>query len=400
MRGVQQLIDRLGRRLGRAVALDDPSFAIIASTARMGRIDDARVASVLDRRTLPEVEAWLRSLRLDAVAEWRRVAGHAEYGTLDRVCFPIRSGERLLGYLWVIDEPPLSEEAIAEIGIACAEVAAQLEWQGAPVRAEIGEGARLALAYAVDGDGAALREAREGGLLPPDAEAVVLRVLLGDGARRATPARLRAVLEETLDGADRGRAIGAPHDDGAVLVVGAAAADGVLAALLRGADRRGLRVRGVGEARGSAAMSGDELAARAAFAAELDAEAAAHPAPDAVSDPAPAPRSARGWESLGAWTLLRDATPEMIAGLSPGAAELLARGRTDLAETWLVYLDENRDAPRSCARLHIGRATLYHRLQRIRECVGAETFADGWSTTSAHLALRLWARARSGDQSG
>ncbi|WP_449282427.1 helix-turn-helix domain-containing protein [Leucobacter sp.] len=397
MRSVQQLIDRLGRRLDRSVALDDPAFAIIASTARMGRIDDARVASVLDRRTLPEVESWLRSLRLDAEAGWRRVPGHPEYATLDRVCFPIRSGGRLLGYLWVIDEPRLGEARIAEIGSACREIAAQLEWQGAPVRAELGEGARLALAYTVDGEGSALDEARAGGLLRAGDEVVVLRALLGDGRRRATPARLRTVLADALEALGADRMIAAPHDGGAVLVCAPGDASEAIAALGRSAERRGIGVRGVGEARGPASASGAELLARAGFAAELAAESAARsePGSPASRDPAPssrASRASRAWEALGAWTLLRDTPPEAIAELSPGAAELLARGRTDLAETWLVYLDENRDAPRSCARLHIGRATLYHRLQRIRECVGEEAFSDGWSTTSAHLALRLWAR--------
>ncbi|MFV0433900.1 MAG: helix-turn-helix domain-containing protein [Leucobacter sp.] len=547
MSTVQMLIDRLGHRLGRALALDDANFGIVASTAQTGALDDARAASILSRRPSPEVEAWLRSLRLDRVDEvrladetrqadeargaegaqpddearpaggvrqtdgvreaqrtrpvegvdYRRVPGNAEYRTLDRVCFPVRARKRLLGYLWAIDEPPLAEAEIARIAESVPELAVQLEWQGLPVRPALGEVARLALAFVGSVGGEALREAAEAGLLCPEAasDGVTVRVAwLAAGDRGATRARLQTVLEETLGALESGEALGALEsrrlpgagagagadvgagagasgdgegdaaDDAAsrvasgdagsaarhrLVFVCAGSADPV-PALVRSARRRGLRVLAVGAASGPAAghggagsgaagsgradsrmefgpvaawgagagaLTGAELHARAVFAGELAVELADgaagrglgdDPDPEPGASPAHPPRRPRSghaadappmlaWEQLGAWTLLRgrDATAATVRDLSPAVAELLARGRDDLADTWLVYLDENRDATNTCARLHIGRATLYHRLRRIRECVGFEAVSDGWATTSAHLALRLWARSLS-----
>lgn len=266
MSTAQTLIDRLGHRLGRALALDGPAFEIIAFTARIGRSDDVWTASVLDRRTQPEIGDWLRSLRLDEADPYRRVPGRADYQTLDRVCFPVRSRGRLLAYLWAIDEPRFTEAELARISAALPELAAQLEWQGAPVRSTIGEAARLALGYAIDGDDSALREARSRGLLASGGSVVVMRAAVEDGDRPVTRARLQTVLEETL-GALTGTIAGL-REDGLVLVSDRSAE--IADVLTRVAARRGLRVSAIGEARGNAASSGAELHARAAFAAERD----------------------------------------------------------------------------------------------------------------------------------
>ncbi|MFB9962665.1 helix-turn-helix domain-containing protein [Sinosporangium siamense] len=150
------------------------------------------------------------------------------------------------------------------------------------------------------------------------------------------------------------------------------------------ATRRLMSLKAVGRTRGAASDPGRELFERAGFAAR----------PVFRTDP-PAMRS---WEELGAWTLLRgrEWSLETVRELSPGAAELAREPEGMLARTWLAYLDCNRDAPRTRARLHIHRATLYHRLGRIRERAGDEVIGDGWATSSAHLALRLWAAHANG----
>jgi DNA-binding PucR family transcriptional regulator len=97
------------------------------------------------------------------------------------------------------------------------------------------------------------------------------------------------------------------------------------------------------------------------------------------------------WKDLGSWRLLYDRPLEMetVRELSDDAQRLLRRGTPEQWQTVIAYLDAGRSVSPACKALAVHRATLYYRLDRIRELLGPEALDDGWRATSLHVALKL-----------
>ncbi|MFB6611794.1 helix-turn-helix domain-containing protein [Agromyces sp. NPDC056379] len=377
---MQEILDDLSNRTGRSLAVDDPDYRILFASAQREPVDEARTTAILDRELPEGLVAWLRSLGFDRAEGPRRVPGNPAYHSLPRVCFPLRLGGRPAGYLWAFDEPPLTDAEWTTIAESVDAITAQLEWEGRPVSHSIAEASRLATEYLVENRRTALDEAAARQLLPRtgpiDVWCAVFRESSGD---RASRVRLQALLVDILKGEHAAHAIGTVIDDSVTLITrhGAAEAPLLTERLSTGAKRHHLVLDAIGHTETDATAEGAVLFKQGRFAARTLFR----------TDPA----SVRSWNELGAWTLLglHEWNFETVKSLSPAVAELIGHDRL-LAATWLTYLDEDRDARRTCARLHIHRTTLYHRLGRVRERVGTHIFEDGWSTTSAHVALRLW----------
>ena len=113
---VQSTVDELGTRLAHPVLVEDAQHTAVWWSVQ-GRVDGMRMRSILDRQCTPNALARLRSLRLeDAVAPVRTVA-IPEFDMQERWCVPIRSGDVVVGYLWVIDsDHALTERQVAEAG--------------------------------------------------------------------------------------------------------------------------------------------------------------------------------------------------------------------------------------------------------------------------------------------
>ncbi len=71
--------------------------------------------------------------------------------------------------------------------------------------------------------------------------------------------------------------------------------------------------------------------------------------------------------------------------ISEDAYALLRDGGPEHWRTVLAYLDAGRSAPVACAHLAIHRATLYYRLNRVRQLIGSPALDDGWRAVALTL---------------
>ena len=108
-------------------------------------------ASILTRETPPDVTAWLEGLGLQRARDLVDVPANESLGMTRRGCLPLRHGDVLLGFLWVIvGDRPLSDDERAALARGGGEAADNL-W----ARDERRERTRSLLRAALAGEGAA-----------------------------------------------------------------------------------------------------------------------------------------------------------------------------------------------------------------------------------------------------
>src|SRR5687767_8251088 len=117
---LQRVVDSLGARLERAVAIDDPSLRLQAYSPHYGPVDEIRLESILHRQAPAEATAWVMSLGLSKAEKPVRVPPNPKLGMHARLCVPIRWNRALLGYLFLVD----SDESLDEDAISVAQDAA------------------------------------------------------------------------------------------------------------------------------------------------------------------------------------------------------------------------------------------------------------------------------------
>jgi GAF domain-containing protein len=100
---LQRIVDSLGQRLQRAVAIDNPRMRLQAYSPHYGEVDQIRLESILQREAPREAVDWVIGLGIAKAPGPVRVAANPELGTLPRVCVPIRYQHTTLGFLWLID---------------------------------------------------------------------------------------------------------------------------------------------------------------------------------------------------------------------------------------------------------------------------------------------------------
>ena len=365
---LQDLVDEVSRVLGAPATLEDREFTLLAFCAHDGTgpatpgatMDTVRARSILGRSSTPEVRSWFESHGIAGAAGPLRIPADPAAGILTRLCLPVRSGGRLQGYLWLLDEGRTDVADRAAPGLA----------EAVALAAEAG---RL---LAADRPGTG------------DLSAALRTVLTGPAAGRAVRALTEALGTATpvtlvaLRPAAPGLPAGwTPPGAGAVSAV---LADGAEVAVL-------LPLPGDGDPRPAGALSAAALStlapgSTAGVAAarhgcgELPAQwhEARTAARVAVVDPRFAP--AASWPELGAWRQIAS-----LPGPDPALAALLADPvLTGTAEAWL---DCAGSPQRAATRLCIHRQTLYYRLGRIEELSGLD-LADGADRLLLHLGVR------------
>lgn len=100
-------------RLQRSVIIDDAALRPVAISAQTGLVDDSRIEAVLQRRTSPRHRRLLTERGVFTAPEPVRIPA-AEAGSLPRLCLPLLNRDQLLGFLWLIDEPPLTAAQSSE----------------------------------------------------------------------------------------------------------------------------------------------------------------------------------------------------------------------------------------------------------------------------------------------
>lgn len=358
---VQRIVDDLARRIGRPVLLEDDGQRVVAYSEQTGPMDDLRRDSILRRHTSDAARTLFRAAGIFDARGPLRIP--ASGGVLARVCVPARHRDRLVGFVWLIDDaPPMSDE---EVGIAAgtAPALALTLFQdnlaaGLGYRRELEAMSRLLLGEPGSARAAARLLTEAGGF--PVAGPVTAVVL-----RPAGPVE-EALLAARFTLAARRPLHLVRHDHGVLLCAGTLSVAEVRSAIGPG------MVAGVGRPRpalAEAARSYREAAHAAAVAARV---------------PGHGPVAA--WPELGVYRMLAG----VPAGeLHPGLERLLAEpAHRPLVETLETYLDLAGSVGATARALRLHRTSLYYRLQRVEELAGTD-LKNGDERLTLHLSLKL-----------
>jgi hypothetical protein len=371
---LQVIAEQLAGALERSVIIDDATLRPVAVTAQTGLVDASRVEAVLQRRTSARHRQMLTERGIFKAREPVSIPA-PEPGSLPRLCLPLVHRDQLLGFVWLIDEPPLTATQIERAEAAAAQATRLLHQRAARQAAEFGTFAALADALLQhderDRAAAARKLTGEAALTGPppyalalirylaDAPADDLLRVAGDLRRRAAPGsfvlatpgqhELVAITTQDATGPMRESVRAWP---GPPLVIGTAGAAAALEAVHA------------------------ELA-NARYAAEV---AAAVPAFGRAAD----------WGQLHSYAVFQHMPRDQAAleQICPGITALLTE-RTGMYEATIrVYLDCGANAQRAAELLHIHRTTLYWRLARVTDLLAVD-LSRGDDRLKLHLALKL-----------
>ena len=398
---LQVIAEQLADALERSVIIEDAALRPVAISAQTGMVDATRIEAVLQRRTTARHRQMLTEHGIFTAREPVPIPA-PEPGSLPRLCLPLRHRDQLLGFLWLIDEPPLTAAQIQRAQAAAAQASRLLHQRAARQTAESGTFAALAdtllhaeardraaaareltaeaalagsppyalalIRYLADPPAGGLADAVAGGLADAvaDPPAGGLLQAAGDLRRRAAPGSF--VL-----------ATPGPHE---LIAITTRDATGPLRDTVRALPGPPLVIGTAGAA-----------AALEAVHAELDnARYAAE-----VAAGVPAFSRAADWDELDSYAVFQylprdQAAPERIC---PGITALLTE-RTGMYEaTMRAYLDCGANAQQAAALLHIHRTTLYWRLTRVCDLLAVD-LSRGDDRLKLHLALKLAELTRPG----
>ncbi|GAA3032213.1 helix-turn-helix domain-containing protein [Streptosporangium longisporum] len=357
-RVLQETVDEIAARLGASATLEDRSFQLLAYAAQSGDIDVVRRESILRRRATDQVRAYFEGYGIAVAPGPVRIPADADLGVLARVCVPLRHHRVTYGYLWLLDDGTLGDDALASVAGLVSRAAAVLA-QEARSRQDLGAGLREL--FSSDA------EERSGALARLDVRGPVAAI-----AVRGSPDRVaalwtlpRGVLADPAfpdrDGGDRQ---GEPL--AALLVPAGQARE--LAGRVQGMYGTTVGLGGSREDAARAWRSWDE---------------AVHALDVATRVPALAPVAA--WPDLGVYRMLIRMSRDRLRELA-GETGRLAED-PELARTVEGYLDRAGHAQETAAALGVHRQTLYYRLAKAERLTGRD-LADGQERLLVHLALK------------
>jgi hypothetical protein len=375
---LQAIAEQLADWLQRSVMIDDAALRPVAVSAQTGLVDASRVEAVLQRRTSPQVRQMLTERGIFTAREPVSIPA-AGPGNLPRLCLPLVHRDQRLGFLWLIDEPPLTAAQVQRATVAAAQAARLLQQRAARQAAESDTIAALASTLLQDGErdrAAAARQLTDEAALtgsPPYALALI-RYLVLDGPV-AGPDDLLRVAGQLRRRAAGGSFVLATPGPRELVAITTRDAAGPLRDAVRAVPGPPLVIGTAGAAAALEAVHAE--LARARYAAEV---AAAVPAFGRAAD----------WAELGSYAVFeylpRDqGAPERIC---PGITALLAERTGMYEDTIRAYLDCGGNAQRAAARLHIHRTTLYWRLARVTDRLAVD-LSRGDDRLKLHLALKL-----------
>lgn len=391
---LKAVAEGLSARLGRSVAIDDPSIRLLAHTAHDEEIDQTRIRSLVERQGPDEVVSLLKHLQIAEAESPVRVPPREDLNFLARVCVPIRCEGRLFGYLWLIDE----DNSVTDAELVLASEAAAAMGQLMHRQQLLGS----------------LRNSRERDLLrdlisqqrtvrePAAAELVRLDVLPDNCPTMAIAIRITSPHSDTTDAQSvtlglalqrmvrnitPASAISLSRSGGfgTILIAGAYLPS---PDMLRGHAELLVRTMEKGHEGGHVQVG---------FGPVLHGLAEAHRtvagAEDVlrVASAVPGFAAIARYEELGIYRLLlhlsHDELP--IEAVPEGLRRLLREDREgQLALTLETYLDLAGNAQASAVALNLHRATLYQRIQRI-QAITRMSLSDGGDRLSLHLGLKL-----------
>jgi hypothetical protein len=275
-----------------------------------------------------------------------------------RVCVPIVRSGQPVGFLWLLEDPPVRDDELALAVTAAGDAAAALLPDDDARRRRERE-----LLERLLGEDPEL--AREAAAALEDDSYIPLRPLVvcvagpaGDPwAEALDRVRARAPVRHVLSGELGGRAV-------CLLGAHGALRDELLGAL------------------GGHVGEGDEVASL------REAPRSYRHALIALRVAARASGRVARWGELGADRLLAALPAGALDDVPDGLRALLSGGHEQLVETLQTYLDHAGDAKATAAVLSVHRTSLYYRLHRIEELAGVD-LTSGEDRLMCHMALRL-----------
>ncbi|QIM19575.1 PucR family transcriptional regulator [Leucobacter coleopterorum] len=383
---IQKLVDELADRLQRSVAVDGPRGHLIASSKHFGDEDTPRVNVVLSRNLDRRIAQYLFSFGIQDANDKVVIPAEPKLGLKSRCCYPLRYQQRLLGFIWLIEDVG-HEHVIRPYVEQIAEALGQ-EHDSSTVSTrqleELGERLLRSSQHTVERAVEALRECD----FPPAGSHVrllaVAQTLHHDRGVSFPLLRSSTAAREWQRG---GRELVEVKLASAVVLICAARqneADGVhefgqqLAAELTPADIRvGISERD--EINGAPRLL--KQAVHAAFASHLFQEL----------DPVNA------WSDIFPHRLIIEAALAIPQNATPpqSMAALFDPENAALLETVETYLDHGGDRAATAEALFIHRSTLYYRLSQVQKLTQLDP-ADGRNRLALHLAVKLNRVASSG----
>lgn len=384
---LQSIVDDLADRLDAPTVLEDHEERMVVYSSHSQPIDEVRRESILRRTTRREVMSWFREQGIVEATEPLRIPSQPDQGILGRLCVPVRYQGRLMGWLFLIDDTGrLAAGDIATARRAADHVALLLYEEELAARLTSGALSHL-LSPAEDLREAAVAQISDQGLLPARAS-IVVAVIQPLGLRERLPREcVNEALRDAARAAPDGSALRLGYADHGVVLVrtksadddsaGVAEATEVLAALRH-------RLRKHPEARVIAAIGDPQARLKDAYLSYRQARLAAR-----VAAVVPSLGDIARWRDLGVFRTLVQLPEEAgESALDPRVSRLFAAGDEDLVRTLETYLDLACDVKATSARLHLHRATLYYRLEKVERLTGAN-LRDGHDRLAVHLGFKL-----------
>jgi len=124
--GLQEIVDALSERLDRPVLVDDVELRPLAYSSQTGELDFVRTASILSRHAPDAARDVLFAYGIRAASLPVRIPAHPEIPMSARICLPIVSAGQAVGFLWLLEEPPVREDELALAVAAAADAAGAL----------------------------------------------------------------------------------------------------------------------------------------------------------------------------------------------------------------------------------------------------------------------------------
>jgi sugar diacid utilization regulator len=386
---LQNLVDDLATRLDAPTVLEDQEQRLIVYSTHSEPIDDVRRDSILRRETLPTTKAWFRQYGIVQATAPLRIPRDSDAGVLGRLCVPVRYVNRLLGFLWLIDDDRRlgpREESLTEVVAGhvasilyedelnhrlVSSALAQLLSPSPELRE--GAAARIAESSSLDVDAPYVVSVLQPvGLAQQDIHPGIAEALCELAWHRHTTRHLH------LASGDHGvllTQLRTRGDDSHALRLADEARQALLARL--GRQHPGCRV---------IAATGDPAdALTGALTSYRQAKLAAK-----VARTVPSIGDQPHWRGLGVFRVLAQLPLDdaLVSGLDPRVSTVLRSGDEPVVLTLETYLDLGCDAKVTAERLHLHRGTLYYRLQKA-ERIGGINLRDGADRLSIHLGLKL-----------
>jgi hypothetical protein len=364
----QALVDALSVSLRRSVLLDDAALVPLAYS-RQWDVDDVRSTSILSRGPTTEVRAALYGQGIAKASDLVHTAADPALGMEGRVCMPVRDGDQVLGYIWLLDpEEDLGEEELERVRRLAHELGPLL---ATSTRRQIPDDAELLemlRSPSLAERERAAEEARARHLLP-SAPVVLCLVAASEPGADALGSVRQAARRLSV-----GHAVAAGVTEGAALIV--SLGDPVMRAMP--GEEVATWLLTVGE-EGLAVGQSAPASLGALDGASRQAELALRIARTRH------PRVA-AWDALGADRLIAQIPPGARRDVPEPLAHLIGE-EPMLTETLAAFLDAGGDVKATAAALSLHRSGLYYRLRRIEDLSGLD-LDRGDDRLLAHLAIR------------